>query len=533
MECRDFSSFEVGRSIYIIMDQIQKNSCVKKISQFNNKDIFLTSLISSFIVGIMAHGMAIFNKISFHDDFLLGSSAGITSGRWGGAILDKVLNRFMWEFLSTPVFFGFISLALFSFASFFICDLFEIEDKITVSMVSGLLVAFPAVTSCFGYMFMIHTYAFAIMLTIAATACICKARDYRISIPMCFIICFAIGIYQAVIAIAVSVFIGYMLFISFKKTDYSYIDFIHDSIYYAINSFCFFSLYMIILKVLLKIEKKELSDYQSVSSMGKDGILSYVLRVKTAYARFFYPEINNQADLFPMMVRYLYYIIVIIVISVIIYMLFSPSFEQKNKKFSIVLTMMLPIVFNFIYIMVDEDKTFIYSIMLYSSVFIFVLSCILTEKLKKKLTNSKIVNFLRIVNSGVILIILISYVRYANMCYTKALIMQEQAKSYYNTLISRITSTEGYSTDLPVMYVNSDKKQEELEEIGNFKKVTIPPYGANSIINSYSWRDFMRVWCGYKPEEVEERSSTVIEQMPRYPNDGSIKVIDGIVVIKF
>lgn len=45
-------------------------------------------------------------------------------------------------------------------------------------------------------------------------------------------------------------------------------------------------------------------------------------------------------------------------------------------------------------------------------------------------------------------------VRFANVCYAKETVLQSQTISYYTTLISRIQSVEGYSDELPVIYVN-------------------------------------------------------------------------------
>ncbi len=55
-------------------------------------------------------------------------------------------------------------------------------------------------------------------------------------------------------------------------------------------------------------------------------------------------------------------------------------------------------------------------------------------------------------------------------------------------------------------------------------------------VNNYAWLDFMQNWCGYKPNVVdaaEAGNASEIESMPNYPKDGSIKVINGVVVVKF
>ena len=64
-----------------------------------------------------------------------------------------------------------------------------------------------------------------------------------------------------------------------------------------------------------------------------------------------------------------------------------------------------------------------------------------------------------------------------------------------------------------------------------FNNIYLHPYRYNSLINGDKWDYFMKSWCGYAPEQgklndvisyLEE-----IKQMPCYPDDGSIKIIDN------
>lgn len=65
-------------------------------------------------------------------------------------------------------------------------------------------------------------------------------------------------------------------------------------------------------------------------------------------------------------------------------------------------------------------------------------------------------------------------------------------------------------------------------------------YGGNAryLVNSYARNKFINAYMGFdipmaKQERVEELSAlSEIQQMPYYPDDGSIKVIDDILVIK-
>ena len=125
-----------------------------------------------------------------------------------------------------------------------------------------------------------------------------------------------------------------------------------------------------------------------------------------------------------------------------------------------------------------------------------------------------------------------------NVCYLKADLMQAEAINYYNRLIERIRTTEGYTPEVPVAYINDRSKNDD-DFSGNrlFDPIYLPPYQGNSIINDFSWEKTMNMWCAFsrvEPGEEELQAlSGQIEQMPVYPSEGSVQMLDGIIVVKF
>ena len=82
-------------------------------------------------------------------------------------------------------------------------------------------------------------------------------------------------------------------------------------------------------------------------------------------------------------------------------------------------------------------------------------------------------------------------------------------------------------------------EDENLYNIDELNLTFIAPYNADlrDYVNSYSWRRFMGRWCGFLPEEVKETKGLEqmpqIQAMPRYPDDGSILVLENQVIVKF
>ena len=61
----------------------------------------------------------------------------------------------------------------------------------------------------------------------------------------------------------------------------------------------------------------------------------------------------------------------------------------------------------------------------------------------------------------------------------------------------------------------------------------------NRLVNSYSWTAWIRSYIGYSiPLADDETQSAIaakqeVKDMPSWPSNGSIRIIDDVVVIKF
>ncbi len=131
------------------------------------------------------------------------------------------------------------------------------------------------------------------------------------------------------------------------------------------------------------------------------------------------------------------------------------------------------------------------------------------------------------------------YVRHANQCYLKTAFQQQQAISWTNALITRIKSAEGYRDEYPVAWIGRYHMQDRsLYNIDELDFLNLSSYEADlqEYLNNWSWKEFMERWCGFGPEmayELEPEKLQEVREMPCYPEDGSIRVMDGTVVVKF
>lgn len=106
-----------------------------------------------------------------------------------------------------------------------------------------------------------------------------------------------------------------------------------------------------------------------------------------------------------------------------------------------------------------------------------------------------------------------------------------------NTLVTRIQSEEGYSRNLPIAWLNSEGQRHEVPA-ATTTLVYMPGVG-NSPYGAYfsNWKTAMAYWCGFSHEEITETSEVEsmqeVQDMPSYPDSGSVRIINGVIVVKF
>jgi hypothetical protein len=240
--------------------------------------------------------------------------------------------------------------------------------------------------------------------------------------------------------------------------------------------------------------------------------------------------------MFPWGIRYYHMILVAVVIVLIVLLLRTVKAKAKIAQLSILFAIS-PLFAYFLYVMVAEEDA--HGGMGFGEVFMFFVGAFVIDRIFGEREENGVKGFslkgvLR--NAAIVLIFVIAFMfaRFANVCYLKAQIMQAEAINYYNTLISRIQMTEGYTSETPVAYVEPRKKNDEaLMGTKLFEPIYLPPYQGNSIINDFAWQETMELWCAFAPVSGSVPDSANVAEMPCYPAEGSIKMVDGTVVVKF
>ena len=500
-------------------------------------------MLSSFAWGIFAHGMALFNKYSYHDDVPWFNGVGETYGlgRWflgfAGAAVPKLFGG---RNYSVPVYCGMLTIAAIAFMVYLICKKLKIEDTAVLIALSGVCVCFPAVTNIFGYVFTAPYYYIGALLGIIGAYVFYERKSVVTFIVCAFLMALSVGLYQSNISINLMTLLLFMI-AEVYDSDMEWKEYIKLGAINAAVCACFMALYFIFNAIFLKALGLAMYDYKGVNSFGKTSISGYLYRVFTAYKRFVKPAdfINYNgvsANMFPWGIKYYHMILVAVILVLIVLLLRTVKAKVKIAQLCILFAVS-PLFAYFIYIMVAEEDA--HGGMGFGEAFMFFLAAFVISKIRAagKENESKRVSFIAVLRTAaVVLMFVIAFMsaRFANVCYLKAEIMQAEAINYYNRLIARIQMTEGYTEDTPVAYIGPrNKNDDDLMGTKLFEPIYLPPYQGNSIINDFAWEDTMKLWCGFDPVEGSVPDSDEAAKMPCYPAEGSIKMIDDTIVVKF
>ncbi len=130
------------------------------------------------------------------------------------------------------------------------------------------------------------------------------------------------------------------------------------------------------------------------------------------------------------------------------------------------------------------------------------------------------------------------YVCYANVEYFRAEFIQSQAQTFFTVLITRIESMEGYEADMPVVFVGrytgigEDRRFDwENYKSGHYFTRLDGLLNHGQTMKTYiqHWNGFAPVWGN--PDDVKDLPE--VQAMTVYPNDGSIRIVNNMMVVKF
>lgn len=487
---------------------------------------YRTAFIAAFVMGLLIHMPVLLSDIPNHDG--LGSmyfdQNMITSGRWFLTVACGFSSYF-----TIPWVIGLLGLLFLSLAAVAFTALLELRDTVSVVLVSGLLVSFPALASTFAYVFTMDGYMMALLLAVLSVLCTKKHKWGFLWGAVC--LAFSMGTYQAYLSSAILLCMYEVLIIFMEKGKFG--GKLRASLRYLYMGVLGAALYYIILRILLLVQGKELASYQGINGMGRFGA-DAVMHIYRDFLSFSVKGNVLYHNIFSLAAC-------ILLICAVLFVLGRLVLQRKWWKcpgFFVIIALAAvaaPFATNII-LLISPEVTY-HLLMRYQWVLYLILAVAFVTRYAGWDARGNLTQWIAFAAAFVLIF---HYGVTDNIGYSNLQKRYEKTYAYCMRLLDRIEQTEGYYQGIPIAMVGVvGYNPYPVTDIT--LDVTSNMIGLNGdtlLYTGENYQVFMKNYLGatlnmMTPEEMEDiyYSQEYIE-MESFPAESSVKIVDGIMYIK-
>ena len=498
----------------------------------NIKSEWKLAFMAAVVIGLMVHLPMMLSDIPNHDglDSMYFDQNMITSGRW----FLMVACGFS-SYYTLPWLIGVIALLWLGVTAALLVEFLEVKDRVTIVLISGLLVTFPALASTFAYVFTMDGYMLALMLAVAAVVCVKKLKYGFLPGAVC--LAFSLGTYQSYLAFTVILCIYGILMLALENGTVK--DKFKKALQYLYMGILGVVLYYGILQVLLKLQGKVLDTYQGINSMESGilsgGVSSLLSTILNMYRDFFAFTINGNVLVNNTWSMAAFTLLALLTMFVLLWMTLQKGWWKKLWFWCLLLlaAVGLPVATNII-LLITPNVTY-HLLMRYQWVLYLILpiSFISRYGRKEDVTASWGVLLAGVVLAG-------NFAVTDNIAYSNLEKRYEKTYAYCIRLLDRIEQTPGYYQGIPIAMIGvvGDESYPLTDITG---KVTSNMIGMNGDVLLYTgdnYQSFIKHYLGADlnilPAEVMEEIyySEEYRAMDSFPGENSTQVVDGILYVK-
>ena len=505
------------------------------------------TFIMAVVMGLATHMYAFTNDLLNHDDIyhLLQCEYGAQSGRW---FLPTVLS---WDgSYSMPWLIGALSVLCLALTACFTVSLLRIRGRLGALVTVTLLVAYPTVAATFTYMFTADAYFFSLFL--AAFAAYAAARMPRLGLPLGAVaLIFSLGIYQSYFPVAAVLMVGALLFDTLDG-ERTLAQLFLRGVKMVLTLGIAIGAYMVIARRVMA-NAGGLTDYMGISEMGQlslSELPGLIVKCYQEYGTYFW---NNGTGQRFTWAKLLILVALVMAVALLLLLITRKNLSLGHALLALVLAVIYPLAGDLIHVMVAGGA--VHDLMLYGTIYLLVLPLALASYAEAHL--AELGGTGRIVTTfvGWVIVICMSFTAYSyvvtdNKAYLKMSLSRDQLMAYSNRLISAIEQTPGYTPGMTLVLTGSSVTEPgftaQIPELSELWMVGV--LDAGQLRSKYSYGEFLRYYMAYPGEVYLTNSSDNVADkrewareiaakpevvaMPNYPAEGSIAIIDGVVVVK-
>ncbi len=501
-------------------DEFEKTKLFVGTELFQSKYVF--TFTSSLIIFFITHSFFFLNRFSNEDyhHFLHGYTGHPNIGRWLGAIIYDY---------SIPWLKGVASAILIAMACCVVVEILDIRKNGGKLILCGLMITFPTLAYSFGYLFLSDNYALALLLaTLAAFVMIKTHRFFWIGSIFMML---SLAAYQSYIAVIMSLLLFSLLLELCDGIRLKVI--VNHVAKYLLGGVLGGVFYLFSVKVSCRISGVSLVDYKGIDKMGQVPFLALPALFGRCYKRFlgfFFSDDFFFTNPFIKTVYLIWWLAFFILI--LGYTIRNQSI--RSRIVIVILIGLIPLCINPIDVIAIETQSS--NLNIYAVCLLFTVPIAYYDRGYIH-SNSRILYKIVLVCTAII----IGFNLYiTNLYYLKAQTYYEKTMLFYNRLYTEICMTDGYKDNMPIFLNTSNAYlitednpfPEIIHDQGIWRTVMgmYKPQKAISFMNNIMQLDLE---CADEKQIQMIIDEGVLDTMEIYPNDDSIEIYKGIVVVNF
>lgn len=510
--------------------------------KINYKTPEFAAAMAALISGLATHAFALVNLIHNYDNILQqpkGYGAGITSGRWLLEILGDFNDAFIELNYNLPTMNGLGFLVLIALSAAVLVNFLKIRDPASAVLAGCLMATFPTVCATLVFRYTAPYYGVSLLLSVLAAWAVGRWK-YGFLLSAFCTAC-SMGIYQAYPPFTIGLLVLALMRDSLEEGA-QLLPLIRRGILYCVSLALGVIFYFVLLKLSLAMYsiggEVALDTYQGINSMGQISLTDLPGLIKKAWLSAVLFPLQDYCNLASVRsLKILWLALILVVLVLVAYILFRKKTKPVLAVFCCLMGLLFPLAINFIVVMAPEGT--VYTIMVYSFVLVGCAPLVLLECLPSH-SEGKPSPFSWIAGALIAGIVLYNGY-YANVNYTSLYYANRQVENFVSSLMVQVRMTEGYTPEKEWVFVGEPDRFTMWD-----MWYETPYYGgvagstAQGLFNAAYSRDFwFSSYLGSSPlyasqEEQEEMGSDPrVEQMPCWPAEGCIQVVDDYVVVKF
>ncbi len=489
-----------------------------------SKAAFLSCLTAGYLIHLYAFTNLIPNSDGLSRVYDLQQMT--VSGRWFLHFASALTG-----FTQMPAAAGLLSLVLLSLAAALIVDTLALRSALLSGLAGAVMAAFPCLGYTFLYLFTAPAYCLAILLAVLSVRLARKGKTGWLWGALALAL--SMGIYQAYAAVAVSL----SLLLVLKETldpDSGFQKTLRLGLRLASFLALGAVLYYVILLVFLRVKDLELLSYLGMDEAGSGYPVRELPRLifsayKQAVAFFFVP---SSAHSFANRAMAAWNLIAALEGG---YCLLALRKGKEPWRIAGALAMLalLPLGIGFGQVISPfSDAT---PIMKYAYVCVYLALLLLADRTDRK--HWARWNALGAAAWAAVLLVL--FLNTNNLLYTASAQAHRATESYLTRLWARVEACPGYEPGMEVVIVGAIPENALKAQIPSYARIDhySVPMSSVAPLNKHIYY-YLRDWLNIPVEEPAEETMTAVsdsggfQDMPLYPAAGSVRELDGRIVVK-